>query len=195
MALRAFVFFLFCLLQGQFAFANLCSDVVTPALHSAFRLAEKNLSPLEEEAVSKIKFERGGTYDRFSELQGMNKEISQFLLEKIGSVDVHANQVVALAVERIAQQAVHDQNAQAAWVTIRASKPNHNFDIPRWHMDGNFFETLFRTFKFAQVLKGSTTLLMDVPDSVREQFIQFEPEVFYCQFILYQLFYYFFIHY
>jgi hypothetical protein len=46
---------------------------------------------------------------------------------------------------------------------IRDSMPNNDYDIPRWHKDGNFFphnkeET--STSKFVTVMKGPGTLLI-----------------------------------
>lgn len=41
------------------------------------------------------------------------------------------------------------------WITIRATLPNNEFDIPRWHKDGKYFRgTTEETPKFATVLKG-----------------------------------------
>jgi len=49
------------------------------------------------------------------------------------------------------------------WMAIRVTMPNNDYDIPRWHKDGNFFpqnnnET--STSKFVTVMKGPGTLLI-----------------------------------
>ena len=49
------------------------------------------------------------------------------------------------------------------WMDIRVTQPDHDFDIPRWHKDGNFFlqgPIELHTSKFATVLKGPGTLLI-----------------------------------
>jgi hypothetical protein len=52
-----------------------------------------------------------------------------------------------------------------AWVSIRATKPTHEYDTARWHTDGNFFmdpRSLARQqSNFITALKGAGTLMID----------------------------------
>ncbi|QYB17511.1 hypothetical protein PV-S19_0147 [Pacmanvirus S19] len=49
-------------------------------------------------------------------------------------------------------------NAEALWFTIRFSKPNHEFDSPRWHRDGRMFTG--GATKYICTLLGPQTLLL-----------------------------------
>ena len=60
-------------------------------------------------------------------------------------------------------------NKSSAWVAVRAFTPTHEYDMPRWHTDGAFYGLNDPypypglVFKFAAVLKGSSTLLYNLP--------------------------------
>jgi hypothetical protein len=67
------------------------------------------------------------------------------------------------------------------WLSIRIDKPNHDYDIPRWHKDGPFFkDNLFFKFdsnelytsKFVTILKGPGTLLIKGTNKVNQIHIE-----------------------
>lgn len=54
-------------------------------------------------------------------------------------------------------------NMSNYWITIRASKPTHDFDIPRWHTDRPFFDSEsdgLVTWKLCTTLVGPGTLFL-----------------------------------
>ncbi len=153
-----------------------CREVFSSEKASAFYLTDRNLTPAEERILSNLTFNRAGTFNRFGSLEGMDAEIFKFLTEEVGSSDASANETVALAIQRIALEVTQQQGAEAAWFTLRVTKPNQEFDIPRWHIDGQFFDSSEPTFKYAQTLKGPSTLLIEVPEAIRNQLIEFSRQ-------------------
>lgn len=80
--------------------------------------------------------------------------------------------------------------AEAVWFTIRFSKPNHNFDTPRWHRDGRMFTG--DAIKYICTLIGPQTLLLEETPIVTKycskgnydsnrtmlaEVLQFEPKI------------------
>lgn len=65
------------------------------------------------------------------------------------------------------------------WITIRTSKPNNNFVIPRWHCDGNYFNPDkyhdLQT-KFVIVLKGPGTLLFESDKNIRQIYNNYKKD-------------------
>ena len=59
-----------------------------------------------------------------------------------------------------------------AWISVRATIPTNEYDIPRWHKDGNFrgFDNSPDQSKFIIVLKGPGTLAIKQTKEVDEIF-------------------------
>jgi hypothetical protein len=64
-----------------------------------------------------------------------------------------------------AHKLLKDAGIQHYWLTVRATKPNHDYDIPRWHTDEDFFgqngKALRTQWKLATTLLGPGTLFME----------------------------------
>lgn len=79
-------------------------------------------------------------------------------------------------ISKTTQQVVKASNKDSAWVCVRASRPNANFDIPRWHIDGAYYGLNGPypypgiVFKFAATLKGNSTLLYNLTADQRDIF-------------------------
>ncbi len=66
-------------------------------------------------------------------------------------------------IEKILNIVMRGYQAESYWLSIRVTKPINNFDIPRWHCDGNHFtitDERILPSKFATTLIGPGTLLL-----------------------------------
>lgn len=127
--------------------------------------------------IDKFKFDKLAPettvqYDCFGNLHLLKDELSAFLIN-IGNNDEEVIQAVTEVISKAVQNVTRVSNKNSAWVCVRASTPTHDFDIPRWHTDGAYYGLNSPLscpgpgFKFAAVLKGSSTLLYNLPDDMR----------------------------
>lgn len=63
---------------------------------------------------------------------------------------------------------------ESAWTCLRVSLPHQEFDVPRWHPDGQYFTSEKKVHKFVTTLKGASTLFGEVEDYDRYQLLKEE---------------------
>jgi len=88
--------------------------------------------------------------------------LNQFL-SKLGTNTTDDIKSIEKLIMSIIRKVLKGYTKKHFWMDIRVTQPDHNFDIPRWHKDGNFFlqgPIELHTSKFATVLKGPGTLLI-----------------------------------
>lgn len=146
-----------------------------------FVYVDLGISDRELEIIDHLKFdnvppETTVQYDRYGNLHLIREELPVFL-RNLGNVDEEVIATITNVIARIAQSVVDASNRNSAWVAVRFSTPMTEFDIPRWHMDGRYygFDNPFMyqeiLFKFAATLKGASTLLYNIPDTQRQEFL------------------------
>jgi hypothetical protein len=106
-------------------------------------------------------------YNRFGNLKLLKKELIDYF-KKVCNNDITLIKEVVNIICRIIDKNIKKLNKETGWITIRSSLPNDEFDIPRWHMDGCYFEPFNENnIKFIFVLKGPQTLLYDDNQKIR----------------------------
>lgn len=146
------------------------------------------VEPKDLEYLQNIKVERNAFYDRFGSLDEIENELPEFLEENVGICDSRAKSIITNTVSEVSRQVVEALGAETAWVTIRFTKPNNAFDLPRWHLDGAFYKPYDATnYKYAAVLKGPGTLFANnvtegqmekISERVRDKSLIEEEQVF-----------------
>ncbi len=153
---------------------------------TSFAFVDIGLTEEELALADRLKFDNLGAettkqYDRFGNLHLIIDELPKFLRE-IGNDDEEVIQAVTAIISRTAYNVTEASNKASAWVCVRASTPNHQFDMPRWHTDGMYYGLDSSkpypeiVFKFGAVLKGPPTLLYPLPDAMRETFYANEDD-------------------
>lgn len=123
----------------------------------------------EQEKLAALKVSQEATYDNFGAGDVLQDETAKFI-ESLGNTKEEA-QLAARVVSRMLEQTLKDFGAESAWVAVRATLPNDDFDIPRWHQDGIFFESENgEQKKVAAVLKGASTLFNGTGGKLRDAF-------------------------
>lgn len=123
----------------------------------------------EQARLAALKVSHEATYDNFGAGEVLRDETAKFI-ESLGNTQEEAR-LAAQVVDRLLQQTLKDFGAEAAWVAVRATLPNGDFDIPRWHQDGIFFDSENgEQKKVAAVLKGASTLFNGTEGKLREAF-------------------------
>jgi len=135
-----------------------------PFSHFDLGLSPETLNDLESLAVNEA-----GEYDNFGNLSSLETDITRFL-ENLGNVpelaasaSSHINGLVLESLEAF--------EAEAAWVTLRASLPTDEFNVPRWHVDGYYYGSdEGDQHKVVFTLKGASTPIADLPENIRTDF-------------------------
>jgi hypothetical protein len=129
--------------------------------NNTYVVIDLNFSEKEREHLKNFKIDRPNVYSRYGAIELMEKELPKYF-EKLGNNDKKSIKVLTNMILRINNDLLEAFNKPSAWIDIRASKPNPDFDIPKWHLDGRYFEDKYTpTLKFVTTLKGPSTLLSD----------------------------------
>lgn len=133
-----------------------------------FKRFKMHYTPKEILSINSFNLNKSKTFDHYGSYETLN--IKEFLTE-IG--DNNKTQVTNLEkiISNIIKRVLKGYKMKHFWLGIRASMPNNDFDIPRWHKDGRYFpkdENEKKTTKFLTVLKGPGTLLIKSTKKINE---------------------------
>lgn len=145
---------------------------------NSFAFVDLELTDQELYLIDKIKFDKldpmdgHKEYNRYGDLHLLKEELPSFLRD-IGNDDEEVIEAITEIIDRTTQQVTKAANKDSAWVAVRAFTPTHEYDVPRWHVDGQFYGPYPYpgiVFKFGAVLKGRPTLLYNLPNDRRDIF-------------------------
>lgn len=135
---------------------------------NSFVFVDLGLTHSELNMLDQIKIETYNVLDRYGNLDLLKEEMPNFLRE-LGNDDEELIQFVTKLVYETSLNVAKTCQKETAWVSVRAWLPNHNYDMPRWHIDGLYYKDI-ACIKFATVLKGNPTLFYPLPKEMREEF-------------------------
>jgi hypothetical protein len=139
------------------------------------------LTPEETESIKEVRIEK--ELPQFDYYGPVNEELTKSLVsyfDEMGENSDEAVRTISALVARIAATTLKDLNKESAWVMVRVSLPNNDFDIPRWHPDGAYFQSSDpndRTYKLVKSIKGPLTRFGEKADPEKfEQLIRESTE-------------------
>lgn len=134
--------------------------------HFDLELDESDIS-----AFNQARINVRANYNHLGTGKNLIAELKQFF-EKLGN-DSILSKKLAKTVQNICTNSLDALHQEAAWITIRASKPHSAYNTPRWHIDGNFYQTEAGQdqYKIALGLKGAKTLFNDLSDDKIDRFV------------------------
>lgn len=139
----------------------------------SFQFVDITLSRKEKQAINTIEvIKRPRVFDYYGVVS--NPELIDKIAAFINKLsnDNKSRLIANILVNRIIKSFVEAMGADSIWFTIRAlSEANSNYDIPRWHYDGPFYDSdLDYQLKLAGVLKGPATLFKENTHEMRNTF-------------------------
>lgn len=87
------------------------------------------------------------------------KNLNQFL-NNVGTNDKECIKILEKAIMKILDNVLVAFDKDYYWINIRVTLPNNVYNIPRWHRDGQYFDSEIKSPKFITTLKGPGTLLI-----------------------------------
>jgi hypothetical protein len=108
----------------------------------------------------------------FGQVTEINVENIDLFLRSIGTNNENDLINLKKIIIKLTKQICGAYGRESCWLAIRVTTPTDAFDIPRWHVDGNFFTKVGDEIqsKFVMVLKGPGTLFCNPDKKTREEF-------------------------
>lgn len=136
----------------------------------SFVYYDLHLSESEKSAVNALKINKTDSYNNYANLNALESEVREFIKALGKGNETNAKEIARLIV-RLVNEILQASGRETAWVAVRAFTPTSEYDVPRWHTDGYYFEPYSGNLnKFALTLKGSPTLFYPLPNDKKEQF-------------------------
>lgn len=132
-----------------------------------FKMFKIKLSESEQKTISNLDITSSNTLNYCGNLKLL--DFNNFF-KTIGKNNFQTCKSVEQIVTKITKKVLAGFACEHFWISIRASKPNNFFDIPRWHYDGAYFSQVNSQAKFAMVLKGPGTLVIKKSSKVEKAY-------------------------
>ncbi len=134
-----------------------------------FVMCNAGITPWDLAQFNSIDIQREWVFHQFGELEIIEESIANFIGE-IGSNEIGLTLQVASRLKEIAKNVIDALGKTTGWICLRSFTPINRFDVPRWHVDGPYYnpdgsEDLL--FKFVVTLTGPTTLFYPLPLELR----------------------------
>lgn len=118
---------------------------------------------------------RSGTLSYYGELyDSLAQHAAEFVTENTDGVEIELITTLQAFLKASHKDCIgNPPEKSCCWFTIRITKPNDAFDVPRWHQDGRMFqydegrEAVARS-KYALTLLGPPTLLLPADATIFE---------------------------
>jgi hypothetical protein len=120
----------------------------------------------ESDYLNNFNIKNNSTFDHYGNIDQLDNIKLNDFLNKIG--DNQNINIINKIIHKLTNKITESYNTKYCWMTIRVSLPHHYFDIPRWHKDGNFFNSETVQSKFVTILKGPGTLFIKESKKVNE---------------------------
>lgn len=137
---------------------------------SGYRPCFLCVNTLSQTTIKSLKINSTEEYNNYGDLKKLGSEAKAFI-KSLHKENKTTAEAASQIIVRIVNDIVQASGQETAWVAIRSFIPMSEYDVPRWHTDGYYYEP--RTgnpYKFALALKGAPTLFYRLPVSERDAF-------------------------
>jgi hypothetical protein len=145
--------------------------------NSAFQMFQIDYSKEEKDAIHNFNVKNAGEFKEFNYYgNSLDEEAVKKFLKKLGDNDIKEIDLITKIIFRLLSTITKGYKTDHYWIAIRIVDFSHDFDIPRWHIDGKYFGEKLNQSKFVTVVKGSGTLLKDNTPELKNVFHQIRGE-------------------
>ena len=140
--------------------------------NNPFAFYDLNLSDNEIKILEKITINPiiSNSYENYGNIDKLEVEVSEFIKSLSEENEIIASEASQL-ITKLVKGLVQASGKETAWVALRPSIPNSEFDLPRWHHDGYYYGPReIQQYKFALVLKGPSTLFCKLSHDEKNAF-------------------------
>ena len=117
------------------------------------------LTEEERKSMQEVKIEK--EIPDFDYYGPVSDELIKKLSTHLGGIAENSEGIkdtIARFVAKVAESTIKGFNQESAWIAVRFSLPNNEYEVPRWHRDGAYFKPFDgETYKLVMTLKGAQT--------------------------------------
>jgi hypothetical protein len=127
------------------------------------KIIDIKLNNKTKKAFENFKVGETKNYDFFGKINDIDiNTIKDFFMKHKNNSNQNC-EIISNFFVNLGKRVCKGYKKNSCWMSIRLSVPNDQFKIPRWHLDGKFFQTTNNiNSKFVYVPKGDGTLLLNV---------------------------------
>ncbi len=132
--------------------------------------------------------------DKYEHFGSLDLPKLRDFLETVGENSKDCIIILEKLIKRLVAIVCEGYNRTSVWVSLRVTLPNKEFDIPRWHVDGNFYNLqkireaqiakienldpieIEMQSKFITTLKGPGTLFCQASQQMRNEFFDIKDK-------------------
>jgi len=129
----------------------------------------------ESDYLNNFNIKNISTFDHYGNIDKLDDKKLDDFLNNIG--DNQNINILNKIIHKLTDKITDSYKTKYCWMTIRVTLPHHEYDIPRWHKDGRFFNSDTVQTKFATVLKGPGTLFIKESKKVNEIYNKNNEEI------------------
>ena len=138
---------------------------------SAFQIFHIDYTQEEKDAIHNFNVKNAGNYKDYNYYGSkLNKKDVKEFLEKLGDNSKKEINLITEIIFKLLSNITKGYKKDYYWISIRIVDLSHDFDIPRWHIDGKYFGEKLIQSKFVTVVKGPGTLLKDNTLDIKKVF-------------------------
>ncbi len=126
----------------------------------------------ESDYLDNLNITKKTCFDHTGNIDNFDNDKLNIFLNDIG--DNQNIDILNKIIHKILKKITSAYQTKYCWMIIRVTLPTDDYDEPRWHKDGNFFQNPIKdTSKFLTVLKGPGTLFIKKSKKVNEVFYKY----------------------
>ncbi|MFZ2804153.1 MAG: hypothetical protein WA001_02940 [Patescibacteria group bacterium] len=138
---------------------------------------EVKLTAKEKKAVEKIEIEK--ELPQLNYYGPADEALVEELHAYLGQLEGNSEEVISAVsglIARVAHGMQKDFKKGSCWTMVRVSLPNADFDIPRWHQDGNYVKPAggIVAYKLVFTVKGARSRFAEIAEA--EKYKELEGE-------------------
>jgi hypothetical protein len=143
-----------------------------------FKIFDITYSKDDEKAIDNLQITTYKAYNHYGKLDKMIG-LNEFLKLLGKNTETNINKIEKI-IKNLIKKVLSAYKKDYYWLTIRVTLPNSNYDIPRWHKDGQYpgFTPEDNPSKFITVLKGPGTFAIKQSKEVDEIYKKTKDEEF-----------------
>lgn len=149
--------------QAQTAINNLSPQ-------NSFAYYDLQLSDQEIKILKSLKINTTDEYNNYGNLNALEPEVRKFI-QSLSPKNKTTAEAASQIIVQIVNDIVQASGQETAWIAVRSFTSTSEYDVPRWHTDGYYYEPRRgNPYKFALTLKGESTLFYRLPATERDAF-------------------------
>ena len=146
----------------------------------SYKIIKLNIDKNIINILNEININIDNIFDYFGESKILDcNKLKDFLIN-IGNNNIKDVNQITKFIKKLLFKICNKFNKDFCWLTIRISKNKENskenklrdYDIPRWHIDGRYYNNESIQYKFILTLKGPSTLIINPNNKIRKKFLQ-----------------------